>query len=171
MWRSYNFKVIFFENQTRTIAYHFFSYLKISVSADENDSEGEDEDDRERENAELKKYQELVSQGKAGTLPTSEVEKYAGDAEEDASKKDKVFERFLRVTKRAPKQVVRYSRGGKPLWVSDKEIVENVPNCEFCNGPRIFEFQIMPQLLARFVFTNFASKRKNRRGWRHPLLK
>ena len=124
--------------------------LSTNFFVDGSDDEGDDGDDEEDDDAakqesELDKYQKLLTEGKAGTLPSEEVENYAGEPEE---KKDKVFEKFLRVTKRAPKQVVRYSRGGKPLWVSDKEAAENIPNCELCHGPRIFEFQIMPQLLA-----------------------
>ena len=108
---------------------------------DESDSEGEEDADREQ--AELRKYEELLREGKAGTISSAEVEKYSGEEE----KKDRAFIKFVRVTKRAPKQVVRYSRGGNPLWVSDKESAENIPSCEWCSGPRIFEFQIMPQLL------------------------
>ena len=119
------------------------SRLTLTLLLDESDSEGED-DEADREQAELKKYEELLRQGKAGTLLSAEVEKYSGEEEE---KKDRAFIKFVRVTKRAPKQVIRYSRGGNPLWVSDKDSAENVPSCELCSGPRIFEFQILPQLL------------------------
>ena len=42
-------------------------------------------------------------------------------------------------------QVLRYDRGGKPLWVTDYNILQNssaVPDCEKCGAPRHFEFQV-----------------------------
>ena len=115
---------------------------RLNVS-DESESDVEGDDGKEK--AELENFEKLVLEGKSGNLSAAEVEKYVSADEE---KKDRAFQRFVRVTKRAPKQVVRYSRGGHPLWVSDKDIVESVPSCKFCDGPRIFEFQLMPQLLA-----------------------
>jgi pre-rRNA-processing protein TSR4 len=48
-------------------------------------------------------------------------------------------------------QILRYSRDPTvvPLWVSDKGQAQpsDIPPCEYCGGPRTFEFQIMPQLL------------------------
>lgn len=133
-WRNYILVIIIFVR---------------SYTSDESESDGEDVNDDEdgdsnvKEKVELEKFEKLVREGKSGSLSAAEIEKYAGD-----EKKDRTFQRFVRVTKRAPKQVVRYSRGGKPLWVSDNEVPESVPNCDFCGGPRIFEFQLMPQLLA-----------------------
>ena len=99
----------------------------------------------------MKKFEELLSQGQAGSLPPGEIEKYATEEEE---KKDRTFLKFTRVIKRAPKQVVRYSRGGNPLWVSENEMAKDVPNCEKCSEPRIFEFQLMPQLLNSLKLDN-----------------
>ena len=62
-------------------------------------------------------------------------------------------------------QVLRYARGGKPLWISDRDQLPPppvpplapaaggaaVPRCEYCDGPREFEFQVMPQLLHSLV--------------------
>lgn len=41
-------------------------------------------------------------------------------------------------------QVVRYSRGGSPLWVSSQHIPsgQDVPPC-FCGAQRTFEFQVV----------------------------
>lgn len=46
-------------------------------------------------------------------------------------------------------QVLRYHKGETPLWITSKNKldIKDVPNCEKCNSPRQFEFQIMPQLL------------------------
>lgn len=47
--------------------------------------------------------------------------------------------------------MLRYDRKGEPLWVSEEEgsVVDkvNIPPCPHCKGPRVFEFQVMPQLL------------------------
>nr|CAI5839134.1 unnamed protein product [Callosobruchus analis] len=40
-----------------------------------------------------------------------------------------------------------YQRGGNPLWIAKKPL-PTIPRCENCGGPRRFEFQVMPQLLA-----------------------
>jgi len=42
-------------------------------------------------------------------------------------------------------QVLRYDRGGRPLWVTDHNILydsTSVPCCEKCGAPRHFEFQV-----------------------------
>ncbi|KAG0600346.1 hypothetical protein M758_11G026300 [Ceratodon purpureus] len=52
---------------------------------------------------------------------------------------------------RAPGQVLRYCRavGAKPLWPSlqDQPKEGDVPRCQNCGGSRMFEFQLLPQLL------------------------
>ena len=54
---------------------------------------------------------------------------------------------------RAPDQVLRYCRdsikGAKPLWPSlqDQPKESDIPPCHNCGGPRMFEFQLLPQLL------------------------
>ena len=41
-------------------------------------------------------------------------------------------------------QVVRYERGGKPLWTTKhgKLTEDKIPKCEHCGSKRIFEFQV-----------------------------
>lgn len=60
----------------------------------------------------------------------------------------KVVQKFKQRTSAEPHQVLRYDRGGAPLWVSSqhKPLEENIPRCP-CGAKRIFEFQVMPQLL------------------------
>ncbi|XP_039604204.1 programmed cell death protein 2 isoform X1 [Polypterus senegalus] len=59
----------------------------------------------------------------------------------------KVFTKFKERISNEPDQILRYCKGGSPLWVCDKipSKVE-IPNCD-CGAERVFEFQIMPQLL------------------------
>ncbi|KFR11326.1 Programmed cell death protein 2, partial [Opisthocomus hoazin] len=62
---------------------------------------------------------------------------------------DKIFRLFKERVAAEPEQIIRYCRGGEgPIWVSGENIPEenDIPNC-LCGAKRIFEFQIMPQLL------------------------
>ncbi|CAH1792294.1 unnamed protein product [Owenia fusiformis] len=62
---------------------------------------------------------------------------------------DEQFEEFRKRIAQEPEQVLRYNKGGTPLWISsqDKLGKKSVPQCQYCNGPRQFEFQILPQML------------------------
>uniref|UniRef100_A0A1B6CI05 MYND-type domain-containing protein n=1 Tax=Clastoptera arizonana TaxID=38151 RepID=A0A1B6CI05_9HEMI len=99
-------------------------------------------------NLEMIKYNEMVAEGEAGVLhdvPAVEEElaKFA------LGNDDKAFTKFKDCIKHSPDQVMRYNRGGKPLWISDlhQPSESDVPNCQYCDGKRIFEFQILPQML------------------------
>ncbi|KOB75753.1 Pcdc2/rp-8 [Operophtera brumata] len=97
-------------------------------------------------NQEMEKLQKLMHEKKAGTLDSvgeSELEEYTREMPED-----KVFKKFSKRVARHPDQVLRYDRGGSPLWITGKsDSLINIPNCQHCDGERHFEFQIMPQLL------------------------
>jgi pre-rRNA-processing protein TSR4 len=57
---------------------------------------------------------------------------------------DKEFEKFKKVSAQEPTQVVRYERGGEPLWSTKYEKLKHskVPSCQYCSAKRIFEFQV-----------------------------
>lgn len=57
---------------------------------------------------------------------------------------DTAFKRFKKRIAAHKEQVLRYDRGGEPLWISDKLKLptEKVPNCEHCQSKRVFEFQV-----------------------------
>ncbi|KAM9765125.1 programmed cell death protein 2 isoform 1-T1 [Menidia menidia] len=78
------------------------------------------------------------------TLSEADLEEMAMHETED----NKVFQRFRKKIAPEPHQVIRYSRGGSPLWVSSQHIPvdEDIPACT-CGAKRTFEFQVMPQLL------------------------
>lgn len=104
-------------------------------------------DDEEAEKKRLAEYEELLKSGKAGDfsdVPDSEMEKYGGD-----SIADKTFLKFKERIKNDQDQVIRYERGGNPLWITTNNQldVKEVPKCRICKKQRTFEFQIMPQLL------------------------
>ncbi|XP_068640521.1 uncharacterized protein [Aristolochia californica] len=59
---------------------------------------------------------------------------------------------------KAPQQVLRYCRDlkAKPLWPmsSGRPSKEDIPTCNYCSGPLLFEFQVLPQLLYYFGVRN-----------------
>ncbi|KAJ8359940.1 hypothetical protein SKAU_G00164650 [Synaphobranchus kaupii] len=99
-----------------------------------------------------------VEQCEAGeTQKAPECTATGGDALEEKELEDmamhetadsRMFQKFKRRIELEPHQVLRYCRLGSPLWVSAEHIPkeEEIPNCP-CGAKRIFEFQVMPQLL------------------------
>jgi len=73
------------------------------------------------------------------------------DIDAEDTEVDEAFLNFQKVIKREPDQILRYARaeGSKPLWVNSKQILEekDVPKCKYCGSERVYEFQILPQLL------------------------
>lgn len=63
--------------------------------------------------------------------------------------RDPVQRRFHRVIAYEPDQVVRYERNGQPLWANPRQQCDGntVSRCEKCGSRRIFEMQIMPQIV------------------------
>uniref|UniRef100_A0A6J0UFC8 Programmed cell death protein 2 n=1 Tax=Pogona vitticeps TaxID=103695 RepID=A0A6J0UFC8_9SAUR len=62
---------------------------------------------------------------------------------------DKIFQKFKERISLDPEQIIRYCRDGEgPLWISGENIPQetDIPDC-LCGAKRIFEFQVMPQLL------------------------
>jgi len=93
----------------------------------------------------MEEYNELVSKDCAGTLddvsPTS-LEQYT------SVKNDKYFSKYKRLIDDCPEQVLRYDRGGDPLFITKPHFQQaDIPVCEYCNGTRQFEFQILSTLL------------------------
>lgn len=80
----------------------------------------------------------------AESLAETDLEEMAMHETEE----NKVFQRFKKRIAPEPHQVVRYSRGFSPLWVSAQHISseDDIPPCS-CGSKRMFEFQVMPQLL------------------------
>ena len=68
---------------------------------------------------------------------------------QQSKKADSTFLRFVARTKDYQEQVLRYSFGAKrPLWVnSENQLIGEPPKCERCGGRRVFELQLMPQVL------------------------
>lgn len=97
------------------------------------------------EEEEIKIYEELKEKGEIGTMldvPEEELESHAAIAYDEA------FARFKKRISHYPDQVLRYERGGEPLWIAAGPKPDTIPDCQSCGGKRHFEFQVMPQLLS-----------------------
>lgn len=82
--------------------------------------------------------------GSMGEAHEEELESMA----KHESKEDKIFQKFKTKISLEPEQILRYGRGIAPLWISGKNIPQekDIPDCP-CGAKRLFEFQVMPQLL------------------------
>uniref|UniRef100_UPI0037E84DEA programmed cell death protein 2-like n=1 Tax=Semicossyphus pulcher TaxID=241346 RepID=UPI0037E84DEA len=63
---------------------------------------------------------------------------------------DAVFSRFMKKISLCPQQILRYCRGGKPLFISEppSNMAQLVSVCATCGGSRTFELQLMPALVS-----------------------
>eukprot|EP00890_Picochlorum_soloecismus_P003718 jgi/Picsp_1/4347/NSC_01853-R1_programmed cell death 2 len=97
--------------------------------------------------AEIKKYAEVSQQYTEEELPSDVVE----DIEKNMPLEQRDFASFAQRISLEPSQILRYcfEPGVKPICPSSKGIPsdESIPPCQHCQGPRKFEFQVMPQLL------------------------
>ncbi|KAK4887017.1 hypothetical protein RN001_003288 [Aquatica leii] len=93
----------------------------------------------------LQEYEKLEHEGKVGTLCDASETDLEAHAFVD---QDATFSKFRKRISENSEQVLRYKRGGTPLWIAENPKPLNVPCCEYCKGPRQFEFQVMPQMLS-----------------------
>ncbi|XP_023560604.1 programmed cell death protein 2 [Octodon degus] len=79
-----------------------------------------------------------------GEAPEEELDSMA----KHESREDNIFQKFKTQIAHEPEQILRYSRGMEPVWISGKNVPQDkdIPDCP-CGAKRIFEFQVMPQLL------------------------
>jgi pre-rRNA-processing protein TSR4 len=85
-----------------------------------------------------------------------------GEEDERLSDEDRILYGFQDRLRRASRQVVRYARGGVPLWSipsesKKKEAFWTVPPCS-CGTQRSFEFQLLPSLLHFLKVDKFSGK-------------
>ncbi|KAI8802540.1 programmed cell death protein 2 [Cladochytrium replicatum] len=76
---------------------------------------------------------------------------------------NKGFKRFQKIVTENPEQCMRYHYNGTPLFFATDAVSESLtktgpPRCTFCNAPRIFEFQLMPALLALLPTEAYAKR-------------
>uniref|UniRef100_A0A2K6QFR8 Programmed cell death protein 2 n=1 Tax=Rhinopithecus roxellana TaxID=61622 RepID=A0A2K6QFR8_RHIRO len=65
------------------------------------------------------------------------------------SREDNIFQKFKTQIAFEPAQILRYGRGIAPIWISGENIPQekDIPENILCDAKRMFEFQVMPQLL------------------------
>ncbi|XP_077165753.1 programmed cell death protein 2-like isoform X1 [Paroedura picta] len=65
-------------------------------------------------------------------------------------KRDEAFHKFMKRISPCQEQMLRYSWGGQPLFITcpSSDFKTTVPLCYNCQSKRIFEFQLMPALVS-----------------------
>lgn len=82
-----------------------------------------------------------------GTMQDADEDELPEDLFRGNRERDAAFDRMRRMMKYAPDQVIRYWRAGEVLWGGATNQCHEVGACEKCGGERVFEMQIMPQLV------------------------
>ncbi|KAG8504732.1 Programmed cell death protein 2 [Galemys pyrenaicus] len=93
---------------------------------------------------EVENEDEAEVTGSMDEMPEEELDSLA----KHESREDKIFQKFKAKVDLVPEQILRYGRGIAPIWISGENIPQekDIPDCP-CGAKRIFEFQVMPQLL------------------------
>ncbi|XP_066493590.1 programmed cell death protein 2-like [Tiliqua scincoides] len=127
-----------------------FQPYYISV-AEEEDYLGYDSDTNHAYEL-LKKYQWMEGVDLEQLMSGSYA---AGSGDEryeksEAEKRDQVFHKFMKRISACQEQILRYSWGGQPLFVTcpSSDMKTAAPPCNNCKSKRIFEFQLMPALVS-----------------------
>ncbi|XP_040893494.1 programmed cell death protein 2-like isoform X2 [Toxotes jaculatrix] len=73
---------------------------------------------------------------------------------------DGVFSGFMKKISLCPQQILRYCRGGKPLFISEppSNMAQVVSVCGSCGGSRTFELQLMPALVSLLQRTDSSTE-------------
>eukprot|EP00039_Didymoeca_costata_P006692 m.92483 g.92483 ORF g.92483 m.92483 type:complete len:428 (-) comp13353_c0_seq4:186-1469(-) len=109
--------------------------------------------DQEPEAEEEKSPEELMAEFNALQAPKEVKQKPSAEVAQELKaltkrQRDKVFFRFRERIRRDPSQILRYCKGGSPLWLGEVfHPTTDIPSCP-CGAKREFEFQIMPQLIS-----------------------
>ncbi|XP_058485409.1 programmed cell death protein 2 [Solea solea] len=122
-----------------------FPESELVIEPEEEEEEEKEEDTNEAEEEDGGSAQRDVDcPPLADALAEKDLEEMALCETEDMN----IFQKFKKKIASEPHQVVRYSLGGYPLWVSSQHTPseQDIPPCT-CGAKRTFEFQVMPQLL------------------------
>ncbi|XP_068812357.1 programmed cell death protein 2-like isoform X2 [Struthio camelus] len=100
----------------------------------------------------LKEYQQregvdlerLMSESFAGEGGNEKYEK------SEVKSRDHTFHKFMKRISVCHEQILRYSWGGQPLFITcpPANINKGIPACSNCGSNRVFEFQLMPALVS-----------------------
>lgn len=116
--------------------------LETEVWSDEDGSCSEDGEESEAE-------AEVVKVEQTGSIQDASAEELPEDLfQAQDGGRGPTFERFCRVTKDPPDQVVRYARGGICLWMHEAGQYEGASAmCTHCSSPMEFELEVLPRLV------------------------
>jgi pre-rRNA-processing protein TSR4 len=124
---------------------HLYPELELIV-----EPEGDLEDDDVEVKCAMQKYEATLAE--EGELPEDELPSEVLDqVEANHSIERQHYALFQARIASSPAQCLRYcfSQAARPLCPRSKEAPSSseIPPCDRCGGPRVFEFQVMPQLL------------------------
>ncbi|XP_028306904.1 programmed cell death protein 2-like [Gouania willdenowi] len=121
-----------------------FTPFFISV-VDESDLCGGGDDELQHACELLREYERREGAVSAGEPGGEEKYEKTRARHGDAS-----FSRFMKSISACPQQILRYSRGGRPLYISQPpaDMPQRVSACGSCGGRRTFELQLMPALVS-----------------------
>lgn len=117
------------------------------ISVEEESELGGEDDDLLHAQQLLKEYERREG------VAVGELEVGGGEEKYEKMKArhgDAVFSRFMKKISQCPQQILRYCRGGEPLFISEPppDMARVVPACSSCGGSRAFELQLMPALVS-----------------------
>ncbi|XP_052240066.1 programmed cell death protein 2-like [Dreissena polymorpha] len=99
------------------------------------------------EEEKMRQYKEFLESNKGSDLSTSFPEKELQSMASQETVDDKQIRKFKERISAEPDQILRYDKGGEPLWISQSTCPVSIPDCS-CGAPRQFEFQVLPHLLS-----------------------
>lgn len=102
----------------------------------------------------LEEYRAKVAENAEHAIDHTEQAAFEEYSREQGER-DATFSRFNRYSAANNGHVLRYAFGGQPLWFCGPgQIAGDAPPCQNCGGPRVFEFQVQPQLIALLCGTS-----------------
>lgn len=150
-WTRGEHKITCGSNVTSPIGDEKHKYLleefDLAIEPEEIDESTASESEADTEARRLREYEEFIEKRKQNpqhddsldNVSEAEFEKYTSQLDDDKS-----FHKFKERIANDPEQVIRFQRSGQPLWITNSNQLNDndVPACETCHGPRIFEFQV-----------------------------
>ncbi|XP_071423495.1 programmed cell death protein 2-like isoform X2 [Pithys albifrons albifrons] len=108
------------------------------------DTDHADELLREYQQREGVDWEQMMSESFAGEGGNEKYEK------SEVKSWDHTFRKFMKRISVCPEQILRYSWGGQPLFITSPPaaMAQGVPACSSCGSSRVFEFQLMPALVS-----------------------
>lgn len=126
---------------------HLLEEFDLVIEPEELDDANATGNEAGDETRRLKDYEEFIEKQQQNSqddslanVPDAEFEKYSNELDND-----KVFNKFRKKISNDPEQVVRFQRNGQSLWITtlNQPNDADIPACNNCKEPRIFEFQVI----------------------------